>query len=75
MDDELLSEQVQVERKVFSFSLCENPHGRFLRITEDVGGHRDTVIIPACGLTRIRGVLDRAIQADQKAGQALVHEE
>ena len=68
MDNELFSEQVQVERKLFSFDLRENPRGRFLRITEDVGGRRDTVIIPATGLEQIREILDRAIAADRDAG-------
>lgn len=32
----LLSEKIQIERKQFFFDLKENPRGRFLRITEDV---------------------------------------
>ncbi len=68
MDTELLSEQVQIERKCFSFSLRENPRGRFLRITEDVGGRRDTIIVPSTGLTAIRDILNLAIAADEKAG-------
>ena len=68
MDNELLSEQVQVERKLFSFDLRENPRGRFLKVTEDVGGRRDTIIIPATGLANIREVLDHVIQADKDAG-------
>jgi len=68
VDIELLSEKVQVERKVFSFDLRENPRGRFLRITEDVGGRRDTIIVPSTGLSAIREILDHAIAADTKAG-------
>ena len=68
MDIELLSEQVQIERKVFSFTLKENPRGRFLRITEDVAGRRDTIIIPSTGLENVRAILDKAIQADRDAG-------
>jgi hypothetical protein len=49
-EDTILSSQLQVERKMFTFTLKENPRGRFLRITEDVGGRRDTVIIPSTGL-------------------------
>jgi hypothetical protein len=63
---ELFSEQVQVERKFFSFDLRENPRGRFLRITEDVGGRRDTVIIPATGLESVRDILNRIIEKDQQ---------
>ena len=68
MDKELLSEQIQIERKLFSFELRENPRGRFLKITEDVGGRRDTIIIPATGLENVREVLDRAIEAGNEAG-------
>ena len=70
VDDELVSKQVQVERKTFSFTLKQNPRGRFLRITEDVNGHRDTVIIPSTGLSEVRTVIDQMIAADQTAGDA-----
>jgi hypothetical protein len=53
----LCSERLQVERKVFTLSLRENPRGRFLRITEDVSGRHDTVIIPAPGLEDFLRVL------------------
>ena len=68
VDTELLSEKVQVERKLFSFDLRENPRGRFLRVTEDVGGRRDTIIIPSTGLRDIREIIDHAIDADAEAG-------
>ncbi len=68
VDRELLSRQVQIERKVFTFDLRENPRGRFLRVTEDVGGRRDTIIIPATGLDDIRRVLEEAIQTSTAAG-------
>ena len=68
MDNELFMEQVQVERKFFTFDLRENPRGRFLRITEDVGGRRDAVIVPATGLSQVRDIFDRIIAADHKAG-------
>ena len=68
MDTELFSEQAQIERKLFSFDLRENPRGRFFKITEDVGGRRDTIIIPATGLEQVRAVVDRALKADRDAG-------
>lgn len=68
MDTELHSEQVQIERKTFSFSLRENPRGRFLRITEDVGGRRDAIIIPSTGLAQISEIMTRIVEADTKAG-------
>jgi hypothetical protein len=68
VDRELLSKQVQIERKLFSFDLRENPRGRFLRVTEDVGGRRDTIIIPATGLEDVRGIIDEAIETGKAAG-------
>ena len=68
MDKELLNEHAQVERKLFSFSLRENPRGRFLRITEDVGGRRDTIIIPSTGLADVAAILNHMVEADRQAG-------
>ena len=53
----LRSDRIQVERKVFTVSLRENPRGRFLRITEDVAGRRDNIIIPAPGLEEFAKLL------------------
>src|SRR2546423_13998536 len=62
-EDTLRSEKVQIERKTFVFALKENPRGRFLRITEDVGGRRDTIIIPAPGLEDFKKLLDDMVKA------------
>ena len=62
-EDTLKSDKVQIERKTFVFTLKENPRGRFLRITEDVGGRRDTIIIPAPGLEDFRRLLDEMVKA------------
>ena len=62
-EETLKSDKVQIERKTFVFTLKENPRGRFLRITEDVGGRRDTIIIPAPGLDDFKKLLDDMVQA------------
>jgi hypothetical protein len=62
VEDTLRSDKVQIERKTFLFTLKENPRGRFLRITEDVSGRRDTIIIPATGLEEFRKVFDEMIR-------------
>jgi len=62
-EETLKSEKIQIERKTFLLSLKENPRGRFLRITEDVGGRRDTIIIPAPGLEEFKKVLDEMVKA------------
>jgi hypothetical protein len=42
----LKSIKLEFGRKIFFLDLKENERGRFLKITEDVGGRRDTIIIP-----------------------------
>jgi len=59
----LRKHQIQVERKTFTFTLKENPRGRFVRITEDVSGQRDTIIVPASGLAEFRRMLDELAAA------------
>ncbi len=41
------TEKIFTDRKVFFLDLKENERGRFLKITEDVRGRRDTIMIPA----------------------------
>ena len=62
-EDTIKSDKVQIERKTFVFALKENPRGRFFRITEDVGGRRDTIIIPAPGLEDFKRLLDDMVKA------------
>jgi len=62
-EDTLKSDKVQIERKTFVFTLKENSRGRFLRITEDVNGRRDTIIIPAPGLEEFKRLLDEMVKA------------
>jgi len=68
MDTVLKSGTITVERKNFIFDLRENPRGRFLRITEDANGRRDSIVIPAPGLEDFRRILDEIIAADGQAG-------
>jgi hypothetical protein len=65
-EETLRSDKVQIERKTFVFALKENPRGRFLRITEDVGGRRDTIIIPAPGLEDFKRLLDEMVRASME---------
>src|SRR6201996_9077484 len=65
-EDTLKSGEVQIERKTFVFTLKENPRGRFLRITEDVGGRRDSIIIPSTGLEEFKKVLLEIVKASEE---------
>lgn len=65
-EETLKTDKVQIERKTFVFALKENPRGRFLRITEDVGGRRDTIIIPAPGLEDFKKLLEEMVKANNE---------
>ncbi len=56
-------EKVQIERKSFVLALKENARGRFLRITEDVGGRRDTIIVPSTGLDEFLDIVELMVEA------------
>ena len=62
-EDTLRTEKIQIERKTFIFTLKENPRGRFLRITEDVNGRSDNVIIPSTGLAEFKKILDEMVKS------------
>ena len=65
-EDTIKTDKIQIERKTFVISLKENPRGRFLRITEDVNGRRDTIILPATGLTEFKRVVDAMVRASEE---------
>jgi hypothetical protein len=67
VEETIKTDKIQVERKTFVISLKENPRGRFLRITEDVGGRRDTIILPATGLGEFKRVVDEMVRASDQA--------
>ena|GEM_PF-413824 len=58
----LKTERIQIERKSFEITLKENPRGRFLCIAEEVGSHRDMIIIPGVGLNEFSGALSRMLE-------------
>ena len=45
--DLLHTEKILADRKTFFLDLKENSRGRVVKITEDVGGNRDTIMVPA----------------------------
>ena len=62
----IASEKMVVGRKVFFLDLKENNRGRFLKVTEDVSGRRDTIMIPAEALEEFHQLLGRLIQFEAK---------
>lgn len=64
--DPIASEKVAIERKIFFLDLKENQRGRFLKITEDVGGRRDTIMLPAPAFRDFLEALQRLVEFEGK---------
>ena len=64
-EETLKTERIQIERKCFILALKQNARGRFLRITEDVNGRRDAIIVPATGLHDFKRALDSMVDANR----------
>jgi hypothetical protein len=64
--DPIASEKVAIERKIFFLDLKENQRGRFLKITEDVGGRRDTIMLPAPAFRDFLEALQRLVEFESK---------
>jgi len=62
-DDAIHTEKVIADRKIFFLDLKENDRGQFVKITEDVRGRRDTIMVPA-------ECLDDFIEALQEVREA-----
>jgi hypothetical protein len=63
-NEPLASEKITIDRKVFFLDLKENSRGRFLKITEDVGGRRDTIMLPSAAFRDFADALDRLIDLE-----------
>lgn len=49
------------DRKIFFLDLKENDRGRFIKITEDVRGRRDTIILPIEAAQEFMDAMMRAL--------------
>jgi len=63
MDTILESREIQIERKHFYIEYRENDRGRFLKITEEAHGRRNSIIIPSTGLDDFEQALDEVLSA------------
>jgi hypothetical protein len=69
-DGLVFSCHMRVERKFFTFDLRENVRGQFVRITEEVNGRRDAIVIPLPGLIEFRDKLNEVVEASKSMRQA-----
>jgi len=70
MDNILTTRELQIERKHFYIEFRENARGRFLRITEEAHGHRNSVIVPSTGIDEFVAQLQEVIESSSTAEAA-----
>ena len=67
MDNIILARDLQVERKHFFIEYRENDRGKFVRITEEAHGRRNSIIIPSTGLAEFVRHFDEVSHAASDA--------
>ena len=65
ISEPIASEKITVDRKIFFLDLKENTRGRFMKITEDVGGRRDTIMLPVAAFRDFAEALERLIDLEK----------
>jgi hypothetical protein len=66
INEPLASEKITMDRKVFFLDLKENARGRFMKITEDVGGRRDTIMLPNAAFREFLEAFARIVEFESK---------
>lgn len=69
MENIVAAREFQVERKHVFVEFRENSRGRFLRITEEAHGRRNSVIIPDTGLAEFLNIISDVVAHGQEAGR------
>ena len=67
MDSVIEAKELQTERKRFHVEFRENDRGRFLRITEEAHGRRNTIIVPSTGVNDFTAAIDEVLGANNRA--------
>lgn len=72
-DKVLATEKVVCGRKIFFLDFKENNRGRVLKITEDVNGRRDTVMVPVEALEEFYDALGRILDLHDNLSEGDSH--
>ena len=67
MDNILEAKDVQIERKHFHVEFRENERGKFLRITEEAHGRRNTIIVPGTGVGEFTAAIGEVVAGIERA--------
>ena len=60
----LASEKLTADHKVFLLDLKENEGGRFIKITEDIGGYCETIMIPMFAAKEFHALLGKLLEIE-----------
>jgi hypothetical protein len=66
MDNIIEAKEVQIERKRFHVEYRENDRGKFLRITEEAHGRRNTIIGPSTGVNDFTAAIGAVLGTDDR---------
>jgi hypothetical protein len=63
MDSIIETKELQIERKHFHVEFRENERGKFLRITEEAHGRRNTIIVPGTGVGEFAAAIGQVTES------------
>ena len=67
MDHIIEAKELQIERKHFHVEFRENDRGKFLRITEEAHGRRNTIIVPSTGVDDFTAAIGEVLAGAENA--------
>jgi hypothetical protein len=65
MDNIIEAKELQIERKRFHVELRENDRGKFLRITEETHGRRNTIMVPTTGVEDFTAAIGEVLSTER----------
>jgi hypothetical protein len=65
MDNIIEAKELQIERKHFLVELREHDRGKFLRITEETHGRRNTIIVPTTGVEDLTAAIGEVLSTER----------
>jgi hypothetical protein len=68
MDSVIEAKELQIERKRFHVEFRENDRGKFLRITEEAHGRRNTIIVPGTGVNDFTAAIGEVLKCERVLG-------
>lgn len=66
MDNIIETRELQIERKHFYVEFRENDRGKFLRVTEETHGRRNTIIVPSTGLDEFTAAIAEVVDGVER---------